>query len=343
MTWRIASLPVAVWIMTVCLLGNPAQKEAAKEPIPAPTVDHLPSDYLPLHVGNRWVYTKTNSQFKKSEQVIVQIINTTILKWKTYYVFNRLPFVPGLESASNVLLRYDPEARQLLRLAEGVELPVFPVGSGTDSKFDISVDETGKRVLNRLSYLTCVNCEDKGMEIVFDRGMGITAVLITHEWGTESFDLRGADVNLKHYGEVIPEEPKKSPRGPGHGGPIISRADPEIRLEVEKSNARARLVMRVKNPSEGYLSLNFTTSQTYDFIIRDKESGKEVWRWSKGNFFSRVRRNLAVLPEAEWKFEALWNFKNNQGEELVPGIYDVSAILTTREPRESEPVTVQVP
>jgi len=325
------------------LFALPQQKGESPETSAVPVVDHLPPDYFPMHLGDRWIYLRTDSRFKKSEQIVVQIINTSIIKWKTYYVFNRLPFVPRLENANNVLVRYDPDNKRFLYLLEGKELPLFPVGLGVAAKFDASVDENGKRVFNRLSYLTCVDCEDQGMEMVFDQGVGVTAVLITYAWGTESFDMRSADVNLRHYGETIREDPKKSPKGANRGGPVVSRADPEIRVEVEKSNSKAHLVMRVKNPTESYLSLHFTTSQTYDFIIRDKETGKEVWRWSKGNFYSRVRRNVAILPEAEWRFEFFWDFKNSDRDELTHGVYEVSAVLTTREPRESEPITITVP
>ena len=128
-----------------------------------------------MHLGDRWIYTKTDSRYKKSEQIVVQIISTSIIKWKTYYVFNRLPFIPRLENANNVLVRYDPDTKRLLYLVEGKELPLLPVGPGLDAKFDASVDEKGKRVFNRLSYMTCVDCEDKGMEMVFDQGIGVTA------------------------------------------------------------------------------------------------------------------------------------------------------------------------
>jgi hypothetical protein len=337
------ALLILALVVTHSLFLFSQQKEASSDTSAPQIVDHLPPDYFPMHLGDRWIYTKTASREKKSEQIVVQIISTPIIKWKTYYVFNRLPFIPRLENANNVLVRYDPDTKRLLYWVEGKELPLLPVGPGMDAKFDASVDETGKRVVNRLSYITCADCEDKGMEMVFDRGIGVTAILITHEWGTESFDMRAADVNLQHYGEVIREEANKSPKEANRGGPVISRADPEIRLEVEKNSSKARLVMRVKNPTESYLSLNFTTSQTYDFIIRDKDTGKVVWRWSKGNFFSRVRRNVAILPEAEWRFEAIWDFKNSDREELGQGVYEVSAVLTTREPRESEPITIAIP
>ena len=35
---------------------------------------------------------------------------------------------------------------------------------------------TGLPVANRLSYLTCPDCEDSGLEMIFDRGLGIVEV-----------------------------------------------------------------------------------------------------------------------------------------------------------------------
>ena len=340
---RFCTLLLLTLVVAPGLFARPGQKQATAETAATQTVIHLPPDYFPLNYGNHWIYLRTDSRFKKSEQIGVEIISTPIIKWKTYYVFNQLPFIPGLEDASNVLVRYDAETKRLLRLEEGKELPLLPVGSGTDAKFDASVDESGVRVANRMSYITCADCEDKGLEMVFDRGIGITAILSSHAWGTESYEMKAADVNQQHFGELIRDEKKKSSKEAKPRGPVISRADPVIQLEVEKSASKARLMMLVKNPTENFLSLNFTTSQTYDFIIRDKETGKEVWRWSKGNFYSRVSRNLAILPAEEWRFEAFWYFKNNDRDDLNPGIYEVSAVLTTREPQESEPVTLTIP
>ena len=44
------------------------------------------------------------------------------------------------------------------------------------------------------------------MEMVFDRGMGVTAIQVTHPWGTESYELKSAEVNQRKFGEPIPGE-----------------------------------------------------------------------------------------------------------------------------------------
>jgi hypothetical protein len=301
----------------------------------------LPSDYFPLNFGNRWIYSRTDSRFKKIETVKVEIISTPIIKWKTYYVVSHLPFIPGLENANNVLIRFDDEAKRFLRLTPEGEAPLFPVGEAADAQFDFSVDENQNQMPNRMSYLTCRDCADAGTEIVFDRGIGPVSVGLTFSWGTESYDLRSAEVNGKHFGERIEQEKPNTKEL--KSGPVVSRADPNISLEIEKKESDVRLSLRVKNPTDSFLSFKFATSQDYEFVVREKESGLEIWRWSKGSYFSKVLRNVALLPEKEWKFEAFWDFKDSERNDIKHGTYQAIGILTTNEPRESEPMDITFP
>src|SRR2546428_6860729 len=174
--------------------GNPQEPSPKSQPPQAtPRTGSglfITPDFLPLNLGNRWIYSKTDSRFKKTEIIKVEIISTPILKWKTYYVFNHLPFIPALENAHNVLVRYDEETKRFLRLSPEGETPLFPVGEDVDAKFDVSVDENAKPVANRLSYMTCSDCQDSGIEIVLDRGIGPVAMEFTFSWGTENYELK---------------------------------------------------------------------------------------------------------------------------------------------------------
>jgi hypothetical protein len=130
-------------------------------------------DYLPLQVGNKWTYLHKDSRYHSSDRIKVEIVSTTIIQWKSYYVFSTLPFVPGLDQLGTLFVRYDEAARRYVRLTREGEVALFPVGRQSDSKFDRSVDEQEKLVAGRLSYLTCVSCASTGVEIVFDKGVGI--------------------------------------------------------------------------------------------------------------------------------------------------------------------------
>jgi len=323
--------------------AHPQNSEAAGATLAAsPAEAVLQPDYLPLNLGNRWIYTRTESRFKKPDTVRIEIIGVPIIRWRTWYIFSHLPFAPGLESANNVPIRYDVETRRFVRLSPEGDVPLFPTGEDSDASFDASVDQEGRAVANRMSYLTCADCPDSGMEIVFDRGIGATAIQATHPWGTESYELKSAEVNHRKFGDPIPVNKPKEP-GVRPAGPAISRADPTLSLTVDKKDKGAQLQLKVKNPTESFLSLNFSSNQKYDFVVREKESGFEIWRWSKGNFFTQVTHNQALLPEQEWVFEFFWDFKDNERNGIQKGEYLVSGILTTREPRESEPAPLTLP
>ncbi len=330
-----------------CLLAVAAPVNCLSQASTWPSSRHASSflaiDYLPLNLGNRWIYQRSESRFKRSDTVRIEIISTPIIHGKTYYIFSQLPFGPALESANNVPIRYEDTLKRFVRLTQEGEAPLFPVGNDSDAQIETSVDEEGRLVQNRLSYLTCADCPDSGLEIVFDRGVGVTAVQTIHTWGTENYELKSAEVNQLKFGDPIPVAKPKGRSASPAAGPVVSRADPTLSLLVDKKDTGARFLLRVKNPTDSFLSFNFTTSQTYDFVVREKDGGFEIWRWSKGNFFSQVLRNQALLPDQELTYEVFWDFKDNERNDIRQGEYQVSGVLTTRDPRESEPVAIIVP
>ncbi|MDE2666247.1 MAG: BsuPI-related putative proteinase inhibitor [Acidobacteriota bacterium] len=306
----------------------------------------LSPDYLPLRLGNRWIYDREDSRFQRTTQVKVEIIARPILKWTTYYVFNQLPFVPGLEGEQNVVVRYDQDTRRFLRLIaqdqDQEEIPLFPVGESADAILDQSPGEDGLPVANRLSYLTCPDCEASGLEMIFDRGLGILEVGVFSEWGSESYRLKSALVNGRHFGDPMQPETEAKPERP-RSEVVISRADPVLSLEFQKKAQAVDLLLVVKNPTDYFLSFNFDSSQTYDFVVREKQTGFEVWRWSKGYFFTQVIRSHALLPQKEWKFKEVWNLKDNERNDIRLGSYEAVAILTSQIPRESSAVEIVLP
>lgn len=305
----------------------------------------LGPDYLPLQLGNRWIYERIDSRFKRTERVKIEIIARPIMRWTTYYAFNQLPFVPGLESEHNLLVRYDQSTQRFVRLIpegqEGEEVPLFPVDGSSDATFDYSLEDKGCPVPNRLSYLTCSDCENIGFEMVFDRGLGIVEVGTFSDWGSEFFRLKSALVNGQTFGDTLHLEAKS--KGQPRSKTVITRTDPLISLHVEKKKNQVDLLLSVKNTTNHFLGFNFLSSQTYDFFVREKNSGFEVWRWSKGNFFTQVVRSQALLPQKEWKFKVVWNLKDNERNELKLGVYEVVGILSSEIPRQSSSVEIVLP
>ena len=305
----------------------------------------LNPNYLPLQLGNRWIYERMDSRFKRTERVKIEIIARPIIRWTTYYAFNQLPFVPGLEGEPNLLIRYDQSTQRFVRLIpegqDGEEVPLFPADGSTDANFDHSLENKGCPVANRLSYLTCSDCENIGLEIVFDRGLGIVEVGTFSDWGSEFFRLKSALVNGQTFGNTSYWE--ESSDGQSRSKTVVTQTNPLISLHVKKKKKEVDLLLSVKNTTNHFLGFNFLSSQTYDFFVREKNSGFEVWRWSKDNFFTQVIRSQALLPQKEWKFKVVWNLKDNERNKLKLGVYEVVGILTSQIPRQSSFVEIILP
>src|SRR5688500_9347685 len=66
----------------------------------------MSSDFLPLEVGNRWTYELKNENGQKIGDVDFSVEEHTIIEGRSYYVFNRFPFV--IQSGPPTkLIRYD--------------------------------------------------------------------------------------------------------------------------------------------------------------------------------------------------------------------------------------------
>jgi hypothetical protein len=75
---------------------------------------------------------------------------------------------------------------------------------------------------------------------------------------------------------------------------------------------RAALELRVSGPEA--VNLRFNTSQDFDVVVRTQE-GREVWRWSDGQFFLQVLRAETTLGK-QWEVEI---------PQLPAGKYEVEA------------------
>lgn len=336
--------------MTFCTNENfslPVKKSNFQDLVNSNTVQKVISigpGYLPLQLGNRWIYDRFNSQLQQIEKVKVEVISRPIMEWKTYYTFNQLPFVPGLETKRNILIRYDRLSKRYVRLVRKdeifKEIPLFPIGESADATFDYSLDEQKLPVVNRLSYLTCLHCEDAGIELVFDNGIGIIEAGIFSNLGVDSYRLKSASINGEYYGDLKSLEDKSEK---DRSKLLIGKGDPKLSFSIQKKEKSMTLIFRVRNPTDHLLSFKFNSSQTYDFVVREKKSGMEVWRWSNGYFFSPVLRSHALLPNKEWKYKTNWNMKDNERNTLRTGFYEATAILTTKVPLLSLPVEIVLP
>jgi hypothetical protein len=92
-----------------------------------------------------------------------------------------------------------------------------------------------------------------------------------------------------------------------------------------------KMQMLVRNPApmvvvgeavEGAETLNFNTSQQYDFVVSDA-AGKTVWKWSQGMMFAQMLTEKALLPGDSYTVTAQWALPGT----LPPAHYKVSGLI----------------
>ncbi len=124
-----------------------------------------------------------------------------------------------------------------------------------------------------------------------------------------------------------------------------SRSGTELRAELELSNERASstmpVVMRLQacNDTGSDITLTFSTSQRYDFEVRNS-SDQVVWRWSDDRLFQQAEGSETFPPGCKLLGEESWNATQQGGRPASPGSYNVTGIITYKDPIRSAPKRV---
>jgi hypothetical protein len=122
----------------------------------------------------------------------------------------------------------------------------------------------------------------------------------------------------------------------------ITEENPRLQVEAVPAEGGTQFVLTVTNTAGKLLPFHFTSSQSYDFVVTDVTTGQEVWRWSRRMFFSTVIRDEALRGKGDWKFDAVWNRRDNSLNPVTPGQYRVVAILTSQPQIEAEPIAFEI-
>src|SRR5687767_12571093 len=74
-----------------------------------------------------------------------------------------------------------------------------------------------------------------------------------------------------------------------------------------------RFTLNVRNNGTRMVELKFPNGKTHDFYVLD-ESGREVWRWSKGRMFTQTLQNKLIKSKENAVFADSWNASNAHGK-----------------------------
>ncbi|MBI4410549.1 MAG: hypothetical protein HY561_12625 [Gemmatimonadetes bacterium] len=94
-------------------------------------------------------------------------------------------------------------------------------------------------------------------------------------------------------------------------------------LAVQVAADSVRFVLHVTNAEARPATLEFPTSQRFDFVVYTEE-GAEVWRWSSDRAFAQVL-GREVLPAGETlRYEAAWTPGARRGRLVAVGVIPAS-------------------
>jgi hypothetical protein len=96
------------------------------------------------------------------------------------------------------------------------------------------------------------------------------------------------------------------------------------------------ITLTVFNYTEDRVIFTFTSTQRYDFFIR--QEGREIWRWSAERFFALVMGEERIQPGKSLVYTETYRAK----DKLTPGIYSITGMLTCRDSAKPMQATIHV-
>jgi hypothetical protein len=121
----------------------------------------MSADFLPLEVGNRWVYDVFNEAGQKIGNTEFGVLDYRIAGGRSFYGLTHFPFVP--EGDMIKYIRYDRQERTFTRMLDNEEGPLF-LSDGTR----VEVLQTDESNLPSKFIL-----HTDLVDLTFQRGMGI--------------------------------------------------------------------------------------------------------------------------------------------------------------------------
>src|SRR2546428_7711592 len=122
----------------------------------------MSADFLPLEVGNRWVYDLLNEDGQKLGALDFAIQEYRIVGGRSFYLLTSFPFVAE-DTSPTKLIRYDRQERQYMKMTNNEETPLF-LADGAKAEV-IQADESSlpQKFILKMDL----------MDLTFQRGLGI--------------------------------------------------------------------------------------------------------------------------------------------------------------------------
>jgi hypothetical protein len=296
----------------------------------------LSSDFFPLAVGNKWTYTIALADGKKVADADMSVTDHRIIGGRSFYLLTDYPFVT--DPAEKIrLIGYDRQEREFVRLLNEKEGPLF-LGNGSSIK---TLEQDGAGLPQKIQVRMDT------LELTLQRGVGIVEARIETPAGVRIARISDARVGqgrASPNAAAPPPGPAPNPNAPTavSATATVGSDNPRLVLETAAAATGVQITFTIGNTSDRLLPFRFASAQNFDLIITDT-NGNEVWRWSRGQYFTSVVRSEALRPMGSWKYQAIWNRQDNEGKPVPSGEYRLVGRVTSTPPLDSGPISVTVP
>ncbi|WP_321473624.1 BsuPI-related putative proteinase inhibitor [uncultured Paludibaculum sp.] len=278
--------------------------------------------YLPLGIGNYWVYQSE----KSSETITISVGYPTILNGKVYYS------VKGYGVEPMIVRRTDEGNLVQVDVETGVEstVAIFEPGRQWESPLSEcsqlaeSTARSGEFVglAGTFGATLTVNytpgsCADAGYtEEIYAQNIGLLRRVVNTFAGPVQYDLVAARVG-KFTFAVAPTM-------------VVRLSIPENALQRSTAAETLRLqaVLRLDPMQSLRVRVVFPSSQRYEMVLRNQE-GEVVYRWSDGKAFTQEMSEEFIFDPKVYEINGEIDAAMAAG--LADGFYSVEAWLTTTE------------
>jgi len=89
-------------------------------------------------------------------------------------------------------------------------------------------------------------------------------------------------------------------------------------MGVRMAGDTVHFVLHVTNMTDAPLTLEFPSSQRYDFAVARRD-GETVWSWSATRSFAQALGSEVLLPGESRRYEASWLAAGARGEYVATG------------------------
>jgi hypothetical protein len=311
----------------------------------------MPADFLPLDVGTTWTYELTDDAGQKGGQLKFGVEDYTIVQGTSFYALTGFPFTE--EDGEPIrLVRYDRGERQFMRKRGADEGPLFLDSGATTEVIESDAAGTPQKFVLHTDTMT----------LTFQRGVGIIEAKLKRPGGVVTAKMTTLETKNANTGAALargnananvpstarPTErvviPPPVPVPDRRGAPTatVTSSNPRVDVGATPSPAGHDIVMIATNTSDSLLPFRFGSGQTYDFVISDAATGKEVWRWSHDQFFTQVVRSDSIRGKDKWRFDVVWDHRDNEGKKVPAGQYRLLGIIKSLPEVHAVPVTLDV-